>query len=171
MSELSPYPPVGRCIYCGSAGGLKGLRDEHVVAFALHGQHILPKSTCAEWEKVTSAFEGRCSSTMYGSFRIRENVQTRRPKKRAKVWPMSSSTGQTLQMPVDAMIATLPLVHFLPPGYFRTPARKETGWTGATLEVKTDAPRNPDQWKEYPVPDLSVTQTFAVDALARTLAK
>ena len=29
--DAQKYGPIGRCIYCGSPGGAKGLTDEHSV--------------------------------------------------------------------------------------------------------------------------------------------
>jgi hypothetical protein len=74
-------------------------------------------------------------------------------------------------MPVDGVIATLPLVHFLPPGYLREPPVKEIGWPGATLEVKTNAPKNKSLWGRSNASTFSVSQKFDLDSLARTLAK
>jgi hypothetical protein len=51
------YLPVGKCIYCGSDGGLKGLSDEHMVPFSLGGDAILPKASCAACATETSKIE------------------------------------------------------------------------------------------------------------------
>jgi hypothetical protein len=40
------FPPVGRCIYCGSDGGGNGLSREHVVPIGLGGGLILPRASC-----------------------------------------------------------------------------------------------------------------------------
>ncbi len=174
MTQLSVYQPVGVCIYCGSDGGKEGLRDEHIVPFSLGGRSFLPKASCRTCERVTSAFEGSCARTMYGSFRIRENVQTRRPKERPSHVPVVATTDgveETVIMPVEGVIATRPLVHFLLPGIFRDPPVREAGWTGATLEVKTDQPRDNSAWGKHKAQTFSFTQKYDVDALARTLAK
>jgi HNH endonuclease len=174
MTQIFTYRPVGTCIYCGSDGGKDGLRDEHIVPFSLGGQSILPKASCWACERVTSAFEGSCARTMYGSFRIRENVQTRRPKERPSQLPVIATTDgeeETVMMPVEGVVAIMPWVHFLPPGIFRDPPVKEVGWTGATLEVKSDQPRDNSVWGKHKGQTFSFMQKFDVDALARTLAK
>ena len=51
------YPPVGKCIYCGSDGGAKGLSDEHMVPFSLGGDAVLPKASCAACATETSKIE------------------------------------------------------------------------------------------------------------------
>jgi hypothetical protein len=111
---------------------------------------------------------------MYGSFRIRENVQTRRPKERPSQLPVIATTDgeeETVMMPVEGVVAIMPWVHFLPPGIFRDPPVKEVGWTGATLEVKSDQPRDNSVWGKHKAQTFSFMQKFDVDALARTLAK
>lgn len=171
MTQISVYQPVGVCIYCGEK---EGLTNEHIVPFSLHGQSILPKASCPKCRDVTSAFELRCARTTYGSFRIRENVQRRHPDKRPSRVPVVATTDgaeETVMMPVEGIIATRPLVHFLPPGIFRDLPVREAGWTGATLEVKTDQPRDNSDWGKHRAQTFSFTQKFDVDALARTLAK
>lgn len=51
------YPPVGKCVYCGSDGGTKGLSDEHMVPFSLGGDAVLPKASCAACATETSKIE------------------------------------------------------------------------------------------------------------------
>lgn len=171
MSKITAYRPVNLCIYCGAK---EDLRDEHIVPYSLGGLSFLPAASCRECEAVTSAFEGRCASVNFGSFRIRENVQTRNPKKRPKNLSMISTEDDVATVhlvPKEGVIATMPLFRFRPPGYLLDPAHKEIGWTGATFEVKTDAPRQQKLWKNYKAPNFSVTQKFDPDSHARLLAK
>jgi hypothetical protein len=51
------YPPIGRCIYCGSDGGAQGLSDEHMIPFSLGGDAVLPKASCAACATETSKIE------------------------------------------------------------------------------------------------------------------
>ena len=46
------YPPVGRCIYCGSTDTLT---DEHIIPLALNGTGLLPKSSCVACAKITNS--------------------------------------------------------------------------------------------------------------------
>lgn len=174
MTRIPVYAPVRVCIYCGLDGGNGGLRDEHIVPFSLGGKAFLPKASCRSCERITSAFEGTCARTMYGSFRIRQNVHTRRPKERPthlSVVATTDGVDETVMMPVEGVIAILPLVHFQPPAIFRDPPVKEIGWTGTRLEVKTDGPRDTSSWRKHSAKTFSFAQKFDVDALARTLAK
>ena len=171
-ADISLYEPVH--LHIASDGGKEGLGKEHIVPYSLGGRAVLPSSSCRRCEDVTKAFEQRCARTVYGSFKIRENVQTRNPRERPTHVDATALVGgitQIVAMPVAGAIATVPIVHFLPPGIFRVPPVKEVGWTGVTLEVKTDAPRDRSAWESSPAESFSFQQKYDVDALARTLAK
>lgn len=145
-----------------------------MVPYSLGGMSVLPASSCKECEAVTSAFEGRCASVNYGSFRIRQNVRTRRPKKRPKQLPMISrdeGVDTVHLIPKEGVISTLPLFNLQPPGILANPPKKLPGWAGATLEVKTSAPEKPELWKNYSTPNFSVEQRFDILSHARMLAK
>lgn len=91
----------------------------------------------------------------YESFRIRENVQTRNKKKRPTHLSMRLMEGgveSIHSLPKEAVIATMPIFRFHPPGYLLDPTKKEAGWVGAKFKLKTDAPRTPEAWKAYKAP-------------------
>ncbi len=74
------FEPVGCCIYCGKTNAMLG--EEHIIPFGLGGQLILPKSSCKKCGDVTGKFEGVVQRTIYGDFRMRHGMQTRRKKER-----------------------------------------------------------------------------------------
>jgi HNH endonuclease len=74
------YPPVGKCIYCGAADSK--LTDEHIIPFSLGGLFILQQASCASCAKITGAFEGAVARSLFGNFRIKHKMPTRRPKER-----------------------------------------------------------------------------------------
>lgn len=49
------YKPVGECIYCGFTEGK--LTDEHIIAYALGGDRVLPAASCEACQKLTSRAE------------------------------------------------------------------------------------------------------------------
>lgn len=49
------YPPVGRCVYCGTTVGR--LTKEHVIARGLNGNFVLPEASCDTCSSITSDFE------------------------------------------------------------------------------------------------------------------
>jgi hypothetical protein len=76
------YSPVGACIYCGSTEGKLG--EEHIIPFSLNGALVLPLASCKKCEKETHTYEFTVARRIFGHFRIRYGVQTRRKKKRPK---------------------------------------------------------------------------------------
>src|SRR6186713_2037472 len=80
------YPPVGKCIYCGTSKGK--LSDEHIVPLGLGGKTILPEASCSVCADITSAIEGHCQGRMLGPLRIGLNYPTRHKKRRAKTPPI-----------------------------------------------------------------------------------
>lgn len=74
------YPAVGHCIYCGSKTNKLG--DEHIIPYALNGALILPKASCKKCEKETHSYEYTVSRRVFGNFRMRYDIQSRRKKER-----------------------------------------------------------------------------------------
>lgn len=83
MSER--FPPVGKCIYCGSP---ESLSDEHIIPYGLDGDRILPKSSCHACAAVTSKVERHCQREMLGFFRQTIGFQSRRKKIRPEKLPL-----------------------------------------------------------------------------------
>jgi HNH endonuclease len=90
-SETFRYAPVGRCIYCADADSV--LKEEHIIPFSLGGTLILPKASCAKCEKITHRFEGVVGREIFGKFRAKHNLPTRRPKERPTHFTTSTSRG------------------------------------------------------------------------------
>jgi len=90
-AETRRFAPVGRCIYCGESDGV--LTDEHIIPFSLGGTLILPKSSCKRCEKITHRFEGVVGREIFGKFRAKHNLPTRRPKERPTHFPVGTSAG------------------------------------------------------------------------------
>lgn len=74
------YPPVGRCIYCGSTDTLT---DEHIIPLALNGTGILPKSSCVACAKITGAFEQRVLRGALWPLRLATKMKSRSKHKDA----------------------------------------------------------------------------------------
>lgn len=67
----------GTCIYCGSDGGVDGLRDEHIIPFSLGGTAVLLKASCRECESTTSYLDGYLANATYKHLRVHAGVQSR----------------------------------------------------------------------------------------------
>jgi HNH endonuclease len=101
--EHKKYPPVGRCIYCGSDGGTAGLSSEHIVPFSLGGNVEILKASCADCAKITSRLERHLAREIFWELRIHTNTQTRRPYERPDILPARVSIGnrhETLMLPI-----------------------------------------------------------------------
>ncbi len=78
VQDYLTYPPVGRCIYCGAVNG--PLSREHIVPYALGGNWILQKASCAECAKKTCQTESVCTNERYGmlyAWRNKHRMQSR----------------------------------------------------------------------------------------------
>lgn len=79
--DADKYPPVGRCIYCGST---ESLSDEHIIPYGLQpkgGDWFLPKASCDKCANITKGFEGSCLQGTLGPFRAKLKLKTRRKPK------------------------------------------------------------------------------------------
>lgn len=103
------FDPVGRCIYCGNEHAT--LTDEHLIPLGLGGKHIMPKASCKEkCNKITGRFEGVVQRTIYGDFRIRNRLPTRRPRERPKtreIGVVTESGAATKHVPADEFPAPM----------------------------------------------------------------
>ncbi len=78
---MNPNPPrhANRCIYCGS---METLSDEHIVPFALWGDLVLKKASCAACAAITSDAERQVLRGFMRNWRTVNRSPTRRKKER-----------------------------------------------------------------------------------------
>lgn len=121
MSEPQPdpqgrFPPADYCIYCGSKSD--PLSDEHIIAFALGGNYILPKASCQKCAKITTKIEGHCLGGMLRNFRVRIGMQSRQPRPSKLPLHITTKSGATKieYIPVEDYPAVLTLPHYPVPG-------------------------------------------------------
>jgi hypothetical protein len=76
------YSGFGRCIYCGSDGGVDGLRDEHIMPYCLGGNTKIREASCKACEAITSYLDGYLGRKVFYELRVHSDVQTRNPKDR-----------------------------------------------------------------------------------------
>lgn len=86
MTAHKRYQPVGKCIYCGSTG--KKLTDEHIIAFGLNANSILPDASCEDCNKITSNVEGKILRGLAWQMRTFLGFQTRRSKDVPNTFPL-----------------------------------------------------------------------------------
>jgi hypothetical protein len=106
------YKPVGKCIYCGSAGPLS---MEHVVPFGLAGDLELPAASCSDCAIITGRFEGVVQRSMLGNARIKMNLPSRRKTKRPKLIELELYENDKIvkrHLPLSEHPTSLPLMGF-----------------------------------------------------------
>lgn len=108
------FDPVGSCIYCGRIS--HKLNEEHIVPYGLGGKLILPESSCDRCSAITGKFEGVVQRTIYGDFRMRNRMPTRRKSERPKLRTINSidQSGNIVpkDIPVDEFPAPLWIYNF-----------------------------------------------------------
>ena len=76
------FPPVGKCIYCGTT--IPPLDEEHVIPLSFGGHRILPKASCRDCGAVTGADEGHCAGRMFGALKLHHKIRGRKRKTKTK---------------------------------------------------------------------------------------
>lgn len=131
------YEPVGRCIYCGASENEAKLGNEHIVAYALGGNVVLPKASCRSCEAATSKVELKVCREMLLVHRTKSGVQTRRRSERPVDFPLDVfRSGDVSEVrvpfedyPVDIYIPSLGL-----PGLLVGDAERQD-WEGIEIKV------------------------------------
>jgi hypothetical protein len=117
MKRRHTYDPVGRCIYCGAAGGR--LTAEHIIPESLGGMLILPAASCDACAVETGAFEGRCAGRMFrGPRRVLGLPQKNRGSKRKRKPDVFSvkADGRSVKVEAHEFPGMLIMFAFDPPG-------------------------------------------------------
>ena len=138
------FPPVGKCIYCGST---TGLTDEHVVPYGLGGNLVLPKSSCKECARITSKFELAVLRGSMRPARICRNIQSRKKHKNAlslySVDIESGGVARTIEVPLKdyPILVTFPI--FEVPGFLQ--GKEETRGINMTGFITINFGANPEK--------------------------
>ncbi len=112
------YKPVGRCIYCGAAD--KELTDEHIIAYGLNANSVLPKASCKDCNKLTNRIEGRVLRGFTWQMRTALGFQTRRPNQVPTTFPLGIVRGgkeEIIDVPIKDHLIVLPMPLFKQPAY------------------------------------------------------
>lgn len=173
----SPYPFIGKCIYCGTTDDLT---DEHTVPYSLNGLLKLRKASCKACAKITSSFEGSFTHDTLEVARAVMQYKTRDPKSRRESYPtevLINGEVRTVDMPVDAYAALVPALDLGFPGYLvekyalNGPEYK-IGWRHM---VSITVSRSPERTKAFlesiGAETLRSKTTFDATEFARMLAK
>ena len=112
------FPPVGRCIYCGTTEGR--LTEEHILPFGLHGNFVLPEASCDACAEVTAKVEGQVLRGFLERGRLGLGLGSRHKKrKRPTSLPTTliSPDGSVAEndLPILDSVQVIHLPVFIPP--------------------------------------------------------
>jgi hypothetical protein len=85
-NNTANYKPVWCCIYCSNGvineATKRLLGKEHIIAFGLGGNLVLPRASCQNCGRITGMVEEKCQHMILGQTRIRLGLPTRHPNDR-----------------------------------------------------------------------------------------
>jgi hypothetical protein len=114
------FAPVGECIYCGSKDDLT---KEHIIAYGLNGNAILPKSSCKKCAKITGTdIEQKFMRGQARAVRAALGFQTGRKKEVPSTFPVvlhKCGKRQRVEVPLSDFPPILLLPVFPAPGFMR----------------------------------------------------
>ena len=141
------FEAINRCIYCGVKNAVAELSDEHIIPLSLNGSMILPRSSCKLCAAVTSKIERVCAKEIYGQFRRRYSLKTRRPKNRQTEVTVAVTSVQgdyNVVVKPEETPTLMPLFYLAPAGCLHQPPKLKPTWEGATIKVKDLGIKNPN---------------------------
>jgi hypothetical protein len=112
------YPPIGKCIYCGS---VDNLTKEHILPFALSGTAVLLKSSCRACATITGKVEQLLLRGSFWPVRVFRDLKSRTKHKDAPgsfpVTAFRDGKEEVMQLPVDELPILLHFPLFPPPSF------------------------------------------------------
>lgn len=165
------HDPVGKCIYCDSTSDLS---DEHIFAYGLGGDEILPKASCRACAKITGSFERDVLRGLWWLVRAVLGFPTRHPKDMPKEFKIDVETKDGISKEIILSEAekfgVAGFLEYAPPAILAprpfTPGILITGHRmigfGNSLEEIA---------KKYNLASISGSITYKGTSLARMLAK
>ena len=112
MADTINHGPIGHCIYCGTTD--PDLSREHVVPLSLGGNHVLLKASCNQCARTINQFETFCAHTLFGPYRVRGDLPTRRPKERPLQLPLGLVDAEGVPYDVEISPSEHPAALLLP---------------------------------------------------------
>jgi hypothetical protein len=168
--NVAQYPPLGHCMYCGTANGLT---REHIVPFGLSGTCVLPRSSCKKCASIT----GKCEAiVLRGPMRDMRILRRLKSRKQHSGAPATytltverNGRSEEVRVPLDEYPVML---HF--PNL--APARALTSTNGHGLVVKGTysvlfGPHPEDLLRNLGADTLRFSADYDYVAFARMIAK
>jgi len=165
------YPPLGRCMYCGSSNELS---NEHIIPYGLSGKTVLPKSACPSCATITGQFEQKVLRGPMRNVRILRKLRSRTKYKDApKKYELKVGKGNKEKI-VYLPINEYPILLFFPrysiPAFFN-PKEYKKGINMIGSDTISFGPRPEEVGKKLGVDRLIITHEYFPHAFARMIAK
>jgi HNH endonuclease len=77
MNNVKQYRAVGQCVYCGKREPEVSLTKEHILAYALGGDAVLPSASCTTCQRIIAPVETYCAETVFKDVRVHHGVHSR----------------------------------------------------------------------------------------------
>lgn len=166
------YPPVGRCIYCGTT---EQLEKEHILPFGLSGTAVLPQSSCRDCASITGSFEQKVLRGPFWPVRVYRDLKSRRKHRDAPATlPMTvvrNGEEQTIELGIDAFPLLLHFPKFAPPVYLTQSPDYKSGIVMTGFVSINFGPRPDDVAKSLGVTKLKLSDNYQPVPFARMIAK
>ncbi len=164
------YASVGQCIYCGDNQSV--LTDEHIIPRSLNGILIFSKASCQKCAKITCNIEGAVARSIFGNFRLKHNIKTRRKKERPDHIKAGMANDPTAEINVPIQDHPAPLVMYkcLRAGVLdNVPKSIDTSCNWQFSVIQDD--REMEKFQDKYGKDVTFSFRHVPDQFARTLAK
>ena len=173
---LIKYAAVGQCIYCGASGSSVELRREHILAYSLGGDAILPAASCPTCADITSEFEKYCADHIFLSVRVQHNIHSRRPEPThlpiLETFAPEPHLAPKVLVPVDDHPGVLILPSFDPPGMVS--GRAPTVGSGLVMHfwrITNDYDQRIQRLHDAGIKGVKIHEQIALKPFLRMLAK
>ncbi len=91
------FSSIGKCIYCGFSEGR--LTDEHIIPLSMGGVQIMKEASCDSCATITSRFELKFARDIFGDFRTKYKLPSRKNKKRPDLKFVNTGNGNGIMVP------------------------------------------------------------------------
>lgn len=165
------HNPVNKCIYCEE---LDNLTDEHIFAYGLGGDEILPKASCQECAKITGSIERHVLRGLWWFIRAVLNYPTRRPKDMPTTFSLKVVTKNNEEKDIvladEDRIALSGFVEYEPPAFLQQTEFKP-GIPITGLRIIGFGTAIEDLVAKYNIKSITGTINYKGTTFARMLAK
>jgi hypothetical protein len=176
MDQVKQYDPVGSCVYCTKSPPEVKLSREHILAYSLGGDAILPDSCCAKCQRIIHEFETYCAEHIFMDIRVHHDVHSR--SGRRSVLPVYSKASPDLDekdkilVPIKDHPGWLIMPSFDIPGIFDNRAGSDRF---PTVTIHAWSITNIDQqkkkWAKFGIKDAWTMRKIDPKLFGRMIAK